>query len=199
MTDFTATTRATYDAIATAYAQRWRSTPPPVEAAADRLAGLLPAGSRVADIGCGPGHQTRLLRERGLWVTGFDLSREMLTADAVPGLVQADMRALPLAGAAVDAVWCVAALLHVPRPEVPAALGEFARVVRPEGLLTLSLAEGDDEGWEPVPYAAQLRRWYVRHHLAPLTELLAAAGFTVTEHTRWSTHRDWLLVHARRE
>ncbi|MEU9122022.1 class I SAM-dependent methyltransferase [Streptomyces sp. NPDC048506] len=198
MTDIAGTTRETYDAIAPAYARRWRSTPPPVTAAADRLAGLLAPGARIADVGCGPGHQTRLLRDRGFRVTGFDLSREMLAADAVPGLVQADMRALPLAASAVDAVWCVAALLHVPRPEVPAVLDEFARVVRRDGLLALSLAEGDDEGWEPVSYAPELRRWYVGHRLAPLTALLAGAGFEVTGHTRWTTHRDWLMLHARR-
>ncbi|MFI6769883.1 class I SAM-dependent methyltransferase [Streptomyces sp. NPDC050355] len=198
MTDIAATTRETYDAIAADYARRWRSAPPPVVAAADHLAGLLPPGARVADVGCGPGHQTRLLRDRGLNATGFDLSREMLAADAVPGLVQADMRALPLAASVVDAVWCVAALLHVPRSEVPLALAEFARVVRPGGLLALGLAEGDDEGWEPVSYAPELRRWYVGHRLAPFTALLADAGFEATDHTRWSTHRDWLMLHARR-
>ncbi|AOP45500.1 class I SAM-dependent DNA methyltransferase [Streptomyces lydicus] len=198
MTDFAATTRETYDAIAAAYARRWRSTPAAVTAEADRLAGLLPAGAVLADIGCGPGHHTRLLRERGFRATGFDLSREMLAAGGVPGLVQADMRALPLAPSAVDAVWCVAALLHIPRPEVPGVLAEFARVVRPGGRLVLSLAEGDGEDWEAVPYAPELRRWYVRHRLAPLTGLLADAGFEVTGDTRWTTHRDWLMLHARR-
>ncbi|MFE0190798.1 class I SAM-dependent methyltransferase [Streptomyces sp. NPDC058989] len=136
--------------------------------------------------------------DRGFQVTGFDLSREMVAADAVPGLVQADMRALPLAASAVDAVWCVAALPHVPRPEVPVALGEFARVVRPGGRLAPSLTEGDDEDWEPVSYAPELRCRYVGHRLAPFAALLDGAGFEVTGHTRWSTHRDGPMLHARR-
>ncbi|MFC4530001.1 class I SAM-dependent DNA methyltransferase [Sphaerisporangium dianthi] len=199
MTDHAATTRATYDLIAPEYARRWSSSPEWVTAEIDRLRASLPAGARVADIGCGPGHHTRLLRERGFRVAGFDLSRKMLTAaGGGPGLVQADMRALPVATRSLDAVWCVAALLHIPRPEVPVVLGEFGRVLRPGGELTLSVAEGDGEGWENVSYEQSLRRWFVSHRIEPLGALLTEAGFSVAGHSRRSTHRDWLLIHARR-
>ncbi|WP_372509555.1 methyltransferase domain-containing protein [Streptomyces humicola] len=40
----------------------------------DHLSAVLPRGARVADIGCAPGHHTRLLRERGFRASGFDLS-----------------------------------------------------------------------------------------------------------------------------
>ncbi|GAA1881267.1 class I SAM-dependent methyltransferase [Streptantibioticus ferralitis] len=198
MTDFTAATRATYDTIAAEYARQWSTPPAWVAAELDRLAALLPAGSRIADIGCGPGHHTRALRERGFRVTGFDLSRRMLGAARVPGLVQADMRALPLAARSLGAVWCVAALLHVPRPEVPQVLGEFGRVLRPGGELLLSVAEGDGEGWDERAYGASLRRWFVLHRFEALAALLAEAGFGIVGHEREATHRDWLRIHARR-
>lgn len=195
-TDPNGTTRATYDAIAPEYARRWGPVPEWLVPELARLAALLPAGARVADVGCGPGHHTRALRDHGFRATGFDLSQRMLGAAGVPGLVRADMRALPIAAGALDAVWCFAALLHIPRSEVPQVLREFARVLRPGGHLILAVAEGDDEGWEEVPYAPGLRRWYIMHRWETLSGMLEAAGFTVTGHERRASHRDWLCLRA---
>lgn len=201
VTDYAAATRAAYGAIATQYARTWDQPPAWILTELDRLVGQLPDGACVADLGCGPGHHTRLLRERGLSASGFDLSYEMLTSVGTPGVVQADMLALPIADGSFDALWCAAALLHIPRPTVPAALGEFARVLRPGGRLTLIVAEGDGERWETVPYDVPGRedaqRWYVFHRLDALSALLDAAGFDVEGHWRRATHRQWLHIHAR--
>jgi SAM-dependent methyltransferase len=194
--------RAAYRVIADAYARTWDQPPPWLLAELDRVAGLLEPGARVADVGCGPGHHTRLLRERGLRASGFDLSAEMLASAGTPGVAQADMLALPIAGGSFDAVWCAAALLHVARPAVPAALAEFARVLRPGGHLALAVAEGDGEAWEPVPYdvegAQNVRRWYVFHRLDALSALLDEAGFDVQGHWRRATRRQWLHIRAQR-
>jgi SAM-dependent methyltransferase len=194
-------TRAAYGAIATQYASTWDRTPASILTELDWLAAQLPAGARIADLGCGPGHHTRLLRERGLRVSGFDLSYEMLASVGTPGVVQADMLALPIADGSFDAVWSVAALLHIPRPVVPVALAEFARVLRPGGRLMLIVAEGDGEGWEIVPYDVpdreEAQRWYVLHRLDALSSLLDAAGFDVENHWRRAARRQWLHIHAR--
>lgn len=108
------------------------------------------------------------------------------------------MRALPLRSGAVDAVWCAAALLHIPRPQVPVVLGEFARVLRRGGELALSVAEGDGECWEPVSYQPSYRRWFVLHRIEPMTGQLIEAGFEVVGCTRRCTHRDWLTLRALR-
>lgn len=197
-----AATQAAYTAVAGHYARKWGDTPPWLIGELDRLAGLLGADARVADIGCGPGQHTRLLRERGLRATGFDLSAEMLAARGVPALVRADMLALPIAGGALDGIWCVAALLHIPRSSVPTALGEFARGLRRGGELVLAVAEGEGECWENVPYDVagrdQLRRYYVLHGLDDLSAQLDVAGFDVYEHWRRVAHRQWLHIHARK-
>jgi len=195
-------TRATYDEIAEAYRERSRRLSYeglPAEIAAFRA--MLPtdatAGPFVADVGCGPGHHTALLREHRVRVIGVDLSAGMLRAGGVPGLVQADMRALPIRTGALDGIWSRAALLHVPRAMVPAALAEFGRVVRHGGALHLMVAEGDGEGWQSDAYDGQ-PRWYTHHRAEALTALLGVAGFTVDSIDRRSTHRDWLTVWATR-
>jgi len=202
VTDYAATTGAAYRAIADQYARTWDEPPAWILAELDRLAGLFAPGARVADVGCGPGHHTRLLRERGLRASGFDLSYEMLASVGTPDVVQADMLALPIAEGEFDAVWCAAALLHIPRPSVPVALAEFARILRHGGQLALAVAEGDGEAWETVPYDVpqreETRRWYVFHRLEALSTLLDTAGFDVESHWRRATHRQWLHIHAHR-
>ncbi|WP_198535139.1 methyltransferase domain-containing protein [Streptomyces natalensis] len=84
-------TRAAYDVIASEYAERWAGPAKWITAELDYLSAVLPRGARVADIGCGPGHHTRLLRERGFRATGFDLSWGMLSSQSTPGVAQADV------------------------------------------------------------------------------------------------------------
>jgi SAM-dependent methyltransferase len=122
----------------------------------------------------------------------------MLRAGSLPGMAQADMRRLPLADRSVHAVWCHAALLHVPRHDVPTVLAEFARVIRPGGTLSLGVAEGDGEGWEDSTYSAGGRRWYVYHRHDDLVDALGTHGLTVQTTRRRTAHRAWLTPYAHR-
>jgi ubiquinone/menaquinone biosynthesis C-methylase UbiE len=64
------------------------------------------------------GRDGALFAQAGHRVAGIDRSAGMLAiaAGALPGRVmQADLRSLPVAGEALDGIWCCAALLHVLR------------------------------------------------------------------------------------
>jgi len=68
----------------------------------------LQAGSRVLDVGCGPGRHAHALAKRGVEVVGVDISEPFvaLARDAaVPGsaFVRGDARRLPLAPSSCDA------------------------------------------------------------------------------------------------
>lgn len=199
MRDALSETRSTYDRIATEYAARTPRGYPGLANDIRQFSTSVPGGGWVADVGCGPGRDTQLLRDAGLRVIGLDLSTGQLRAGGLSGVAQADMRALPLASASMDGIWCNAALLHLPRPVVPQVLAEFARVVRSGGTLCLTVAEGDGDGFEEtVTYGLTLRRWFTYHREQPLREMLATAGFTVATTRRESTHRDWLQLRATR-
>jgi ubiquinone/menaquinone biosynthesis C-methylase UbiE len=195
-----AETQQTYDLIASEFARRNSVAAVEVAERLDELAASVPAGSVVADIGCGPGRDVTVLRARGLHVAGIDLSLGQLRASDIPGLVQADMRHLPLQAGSVDGIWCWAALVHLPREAVPQALAEFARIVRSGGSLSMSIAEGDGEGFEvATPYGSDRRRWFTRYREPELTALLTAAGFSIRNVRRHRAYRDWLSVHAIRQ
>ncbi len=126
----------------------------------------------------------------------------MLThaASRTPGaLVRGDLRRLPLATASLDGLWSSYALLHVPRPELPATLAEIARVLRPGGLAALSLAGGDDEVREEVAYRPGVYRVFVRHRFAAFARACEAAGLRVVQGAEEpEAHRGMLSVLAAR-
>jgi SAM-dependent methyltransferase len=193
-------TQGTYDLITAEYARQNAAVWSNLADHANVLTANLPAAGVVADVGCGPGRDIALLRARGLRVIGIDLSLGQLRTSRLTGVVQADMRQLPLRGGSVDAIWCYAALLHIPRTAVPAVLAEFARATRPGGELFLAVAEGDGEGFEVASkYGSDRRRWFTLHREPELTALLAKAGFAVHQALRnQARQRAWLSIHARR-
>jgi ubiquinone/menaquinone biosynthesis C-methylase UbiE len=106
----------------------------------------LPAGARVLEIGCGAGHLTARLAERGLHVNAIDASEGMveLTArraheaglDQQVKVSQADVHSLPFETDHFDLVVAVGVIpwLHSPAE----AVAEMARVLRPGGELVLT-------------------------------------------------------------
>ena len=199
MSDEIALTRATYEAIAPQYARGGLQF---AEQSDDVgwLLGEIGVGAAVAEIGCGPGDQLRALRDVGMRAIGFDLSPAQLRAGGLSGgaapVAVADMRALPIRTAAVDGIWCQAALLHVPHAFVPGVLAEFCRVARHGGALLVSVAEGDGEGWQLGRFDRP--RWFTGHREDGLRSLLDAAGFEVVYARHTTTHRDWLTLRAMR-
>ena len=104
---------------------------------------LLPpvAGLRGLDLGCGEGHNTRLLAAEGAQVVALDVSEVFLraAAPASPGVrfVHGDGAALPFRDGSLQFVTAFMSLMDVAAPE--AALREIARVLVPGGFVQLSV------------------------------------------------------------
>ncbi|PZG19912.1 class I SAM-dependent methyltransferase [Nonomuraea aridisoli] len=202
MEDPTARTTATYDRIAPIFASRSENPDAAFRAFRARFAAALPAGGRVADLGCGPGRDAAWFREQGLSPVGVDRSAAMaaLAADRGVPVALGDLRRPPLAPGSLAGLWSVAALLHVPAAETVPTLRAWHAALRPGGVLGLSTSTGDGEVWEPVPHDEGLSRWFVHRKPDTLLAVLAEVGFEVREHAENVTHRTWLSVLAiRRE
>jgi SAM-dependent methyltransferase len=115
------------------------------------LAAELRDRGRVLEVGVGTGLLALRLHEVGIPVSGVDLSAPMLAklvhkAGGAPPfpLVRGDATTMPFADRAFGAVY-LRWVLHLIR-DWRAALAEMARVVRPGGVLVVSLGAFDEVG-----------------------------------------------------
>ncbi len=107
------------------------------------VAAVAPAGARVLEVGCGPGHLSIRLARHGLEVTGLDLDPAMIAraqanADRLgngdqrqPSFVVGDVAALAFPDESCDLVVSTLSMHHWADPN--AGLAEIGRVLRPGG------------------------------------------------------------------
>jgi len=131
----------------------------------------------VLDIGTGTGQYLAPLRERvpqGCIIAG-DLAPGMLrdlAAHGVPGgacLLNADAEALPLADASCDAIIASYVLFFV--PDIPRALAEMSRILRPGGVLL----------------AVTMANVYMEELRVAINRALATLGASAARKTRWGS------------
>src|SRR6187401_2756322 len=105
-----------------------------IVAAFVRLGGL-PRGARVADLGCGSGVFTELLRQQGFQSIGLDISPKLIELGRrkYPGLelIEGDAENLPFESESLDGVLLSGLVHHFPDPRRLA--GEVRRVLRSGG------------------------------------------------------------------
>ncbi len=97
------------------------------------------SGSRVLDVGTGPGFVALAALERGASVAAADQSSAMVEIARAAGVdaVTAPVEQLPYDDACFDAVVAGYLLNHLPRPQ--AAVTSLARVLRPGGRVALTV------------------------------------------------------------
>lgn len=100
---------------------------------------------RLIDIATGPGYAAKRAAERGALVAGVDFSASMIAAarEAVPAadFHMADVEALPFEDGTIDYAISNFGFQHFAKPTC--ALKEIARVLKPKGMLCITIwAEG---------------------------------------------------------
>jgi SAM-dependent methyltransferase len=186
--DLLGTTRAAYDTLALDYAEHTRDAlarQPLDRALLAGFADLVRAADLgpVADLGCGPGHATALLRDLGLAAFGVDLSPEMvaLARQAYPGLRfdEGSMTAMDLPDGALGGILARYSIIHIPTEQLPDVFDEFHRVLAPGGHLLLVFQVGDEPRHRSEAYGHQISLPYYLRPADRVAELLSRAGLDV--------------------
>ena len=181
-------TQTSYDAVADEYVRRIFDElqhKPLDRLLLDRFAAGVRGMGLACDMGCGPGQVARYLHERGVEVCGMDLSPAMVerASGLTPGVEfrQGDMLALDVPDGTWAGIAAFYSLIHIPRVDLPRVLAELRRVLRPGGLLLISLHIGDgtihlDEWW-----GQQVCVDFHMFQPAEMAGCLTSAGFEIEE------------------
>ena len=180
--------RESYDRLAAEYAHRIFNElqhKPLDRELLNRFVAEIAGRGEACDMGCGPGHVARHLRDAGTAVFGLDLSPRMLeqARQLNPDISfrEGNMLALNLQDGTLAGISAFYAIVNIPNASLPLVFREMKRVLRPGGMLLLAFHTGDeilheDELWgRPISMDFFLfPPLAIRHHLE-------AAGLVVDE------------------
>lgn len=180
--------RESYDRLAEEYARRiadeLRHKPLDRELL-DRFAREIKGLGEVCDMGCGPGHVARYLRDAGASVFGLDLSPGMLeqARKLNPDIPfrQGNMLSLDLPDGSLSGITAFYAIVNLPKESLPAVFCEMARVLQPRGLLLLAFHTGDEVLHEDELWGKKISMDFFLLPVAEISRHLEGAGFTVEE------------------
>jgi SAM-dependent methyltransferase len=140
----------------------------------------------VADLGCGPGHVSKYLREQGVSVIGVDLSAEMIkvAGNLSPGIDfrVGDMRRLDFDDASLAGVVAFYSIVHFDSEELDVVFREVRRVLRQDGLALISFHIGDDVVHVDDLFGAPVSLDFRFHVPSVVIEALRCAQLAVIEH-----------------
>jgi len=188
MNDTTNSIRDSYDRIAEEYTRRISDElqhKPLDRELLDRFAQQTNGRGEVCDMGCGPGHVARYLRDAGASVFGLDLSPGMVdqARKLNPDIPfrEGNMLSLNLADGSLAGIAAFYAIVNIPRLSLPSVFREMHRVLRPEGLLLLAFHTGNEVLHEDELWGKKISMDFLLFPASEIKLTLEAAGFTIEE------------------
>lgn len=152
-------------------------------------------GNKILDIGCGPGAHTKYFYKKGFDVIGIDLSENFIkiATENNPKVkfFKMDMRKLEFKDDTFDGIWCMATFFHVSKREAKSTLSGFKRVLKPNGLMHISVKEGVGEKLIKSPEFGEMR-FYAFYREKEFEHLLKSCGFTILKSSIDEKKDTWL-------
>ena len=130
-----------YNWIRKSYSRGWRQKNG-LWAIASKLSGPL-EGKVVLDVGCGDGWYTAKMVTHAAKTIGVDYSDKAIDFARIilpkAEFHAASMVEMPVPQKSVDIAFCFQVIEHIPLPDLPAAIGGLARVLKDDGVLIISV------------------------------------------------------------
>jgi 2-polyprenyl-3-methyl-5-hydroxy-6-metoxy-1,4-benzoquinol methylase len=145
-------------------------------------------GNRVLEVGCGQGHLTKRLADRGIDITGIDANPNAPEVAESDRVLYMRAEALEFEDESFDIILSVHAIEHI--PPLSQALAEMARVLKPAGQALHIYPAEPIMGLYAIPTSVILHgtpfkaRQVHCHKLSPskLRAMMEPIGFRETHH-----------------
>jgi histidinol-phosphate phosphatase family protein len=180
--------RESYDRLADEYAKRIfheLQHKPLDRELLDRFAAKVAGKGEVCDMGCGPGHVARYLRDAGTTVFGLDLSPRMLdqARQLNPDISfrEGNMLSLDLPDGTLAGIAAFYAIVNISKDSLPAVFREMQRVLQPDGVLLLAFHSGDEVLHADELWGRPISMDFFLFQTSAIRNLLEAAGFAIEE------------------
>ncbi len=173
-----------YDEVAAAYAQQAATELDDNTAETtllDTFAAAIAGSGRCLDLGCGPGHVTHYLHQRGVDIEGLDISRAMVrqAASAYPKIrfKQGDVWKLKYDDHAFAAVFAKHLLSDIPASKLEDLFLNIRRIIEPGGALLVAFTTGVGSEQRPNWLGKDVEHTFYYHRTIDVVVQLRQAGF----------------------
>jgi len=180
-------TRRSFDLAAEKYYELFKDEMKQKEydrAILDKFAGDFDAKSVVYDVGCGPGHITRYLFDKGLNVFGVDISErciEIARRENPKMRFQVmDMARLDVVDESLGGIVSHYSIIYTPKRFVLVLFREFNRVLRKGGKILIVVKKGSTEGYVDDLVGFKTRLHFTNFTEEELKSYLRNSGFELT-------------------
>ena len=180
--------RQSYDSAAQAYADHLSDEllhKPLDRHLLNRFAEATRGQGLVADLGCGPGHITRYLRQQGVTVCGVDLSENMVavarTRNPEIEFRNEDMRSLSAQAGSLTGIVLFYSIVHFAPDELLPVFVEARRVLVPNGCVLIAFHVGEYTLHRDELFGVPVSLEFQAHLRENVVDALHRAGFEVTE------------------
>jgi len=147
----------------------------------DKFANDFDSKSVICDVGCGPGHITRYLFDKGLNVFGIDISERCIQIarreNPKMRFQVMDMARLDIADESVDGIVSFYSIIHTPKRFIHTLFHEFNRVLKKGGKLLIVVKKGDTEGYVYELEGFKTRLYFTNFNEEELKSYLQTCGF----------------------
>jgi ubiquinone/menaquinone biosynthesis C-methylase UbiE len=157
-------------------------------------------GTKILDVGCGPGRDVKYFSNHNLKVTGVDLSDRFLdiASKNVPGakFIQMDMRSLDFSDNTFDGIWASVSFLHIQKKDAVDTLIGLRRILKSDGLMYINVEKGTQEKFlrkEEYKNKPRLISFYTE---GEFEELIKTCGFNILKKVVDEDPYGWIKVFA---
>ncbi|MFX4300917.1 class I SAM-dependent methyltransferase [Alicyclobacillus tolerans] len=172
----------------------------------DAVCSKIPSGSTILDIGCGSGQHMRTFASKGYITIGVEPSSKMRSLAVENGLevfygTFENLDRLPLQR--VNAIWCAASLLHVPKYLLNEVLSKIWSLLQCGGVIYITVRMGSGCKWDHYDGENEnVARFIQLYNEYELIDCLQKSRFQVLcteiEESYWGRPSKWINILAAR-